>query len=309
MVREGGTGACPPHGASTLRGRMWCHTRVQGFASVPEREVGGGFQREIGGNPGWWSRCCEHFEVRVGSTSEGVNAQKGSAGIGAGERNPAKSERAIGGAGPYRGLRYPLQDCPLQDMRARRFDHERGAGERDTGGRDVGWRPAGRRDDGGRGAERWERGWWPGRGEAEANQAERVPAGAGAGGGQDGGGRAAGGQLQDPGAGRGDGEDHRTHGRCAGAAPGDGRRPRSGQAAGACGCAGGRRGGVGEGAAGRPRRDSGCGCWQRRGLRGRTRRRTGSTTGRAGRRPGPPLRWRGCVLASPSPSGVWTRRS
>ena len=39
-------------------------------------------------------------------------------------------------------------------------------------------------------------------------------------------------------------------------------------------------------------------------------RRTGSTTtGRAGRRPGPPLRWRGCVLASPSPSGVWTPRS
>ena len=42
----------------------------------------------------------------------------------------------------------------------------------------------------------------------------------------------------------------------------------------------------------------------------RARRRTGSPTpGRAGRRPGPPLRWRGCALASLSPSGVWTRRS
>ena len=41
-----------------------------------------------------------------------------------------------------------------------------------------------------------------------------------------------------------------------------------------------------------PRRDSGCGCWQRR------------VSG-----PGPPRRRRGCALASLSPSGVWTRRS
>ena len=47
--------------------RMCCHTRVQGFASVPKREVGGRFERETGGKEGKWSQSCEHFGERVGS--------------------------------------------------------------------------------------------------------------------------------------------------------------------------------------------------------------------------------------------------
>ena len=47
--------------------RMWCRTRVQGFASVPKREVGGRFERETGGKEGKWSQSCEHFGERVGS--------------------------------------------------------------------------------------------------------------------------------------------------------------------------------------------------------------------------------------------------
>ena len=100
------------------------------------------------------------------------------------------------------------------------------------------------------------------------------------------------------------GRDHGAHGRCAGAAAGDGRRPPKWPGCGSvlmrwraawrrwrrsCGTASAR---------------FGLRLLATPSLRARARRRTGSPTpGRAGRRPGLPLRWRGCARRSLSPSG------
>ena len=60
------------------------------------------------------------------------------------------------------------------------------------------------------------------------------------------------------------GEDHGAHGRCAERLLGTGDDPEVARLRERVDALEGRRGGDGEGAAGRPRRDSGCGCWQRR---------------------------------------------
>ena len=75
-------------------------TRVQGFASVPKREVGGRFERETGGKEGKWSQSCEHFGERVGSGKVAGSSQKGSHtenGVirAGGGRSAAASEQAV----------------------------------------------------------------------------------------------------------------------------------------------------------------------------------------------------------------------
>ena len=61
----------PSRGLHSVKGQMWCRTRVQGLASVPKREIEGCFEPEIGEKKGSRRRCCEHFEVRAGSPGEG----------------------------------------------------------------------------------------------------------------------------------------------------------------------------------------------------------------------------------------------
>ncbi len=77
-------------------GRMWCHTRVQGLASVVRVQAGGCVERETGRNGGGEGQSCEHFGERTGS--EGGQECKG-----VGGEIPAASERAIGRGGWNRG--------------------------------------------------------------------------------------------------------------------------------------------------------------------------------------------------------------
>ena len=105
-----------------LGGRIWCHTRVQGFCSVPFWEVEGCFERETGQKRGKSGQGCEHFEVRAGSTRSSAIpfwevAQNGVVGAGGGHIG-ATWERAVGGTGEGgvgRG-ESPLQDAGVRDV-------------------------------------------------------------------------------------------------------------------------------------------------------------------------------------------------
>ena len=79
---------------------MWCHTRVQGLASVPEIQVGGCFEPESGkkrGKPGPSQRAI--FEWAGSEKWDAV--AKREVGVG------ATSERAIGRGGWNRGCATP----------------------------------------------------------------------------------------------------------------------------------------------------------------------------------------------------------
>ena len=101
--------------------RMCCHTRVQGFASVPKREVGGRFEREKGGKEGKWSQSCEHFGERVGSgkvaavPQREVTRRTGRSGPVAVAAQPHRSKQFGGRSGRVRQAESPLQDGGVRD--------------------------------------------------------------------------------------------------------------------------------------------------------------------------------------------------
>ncbi len=91
-----------PYKAWEEMGRMWCHTRVQGFASVPKREFGGRFERETGGKDGKWRGFCEHFGERVGSEE----FPKGKSRVLLHRSEQLDGEAGIGVETPYRTTPY-----------------------------------------------------------------------------------------------------------------------------------------------------------------------------------------------------------